>query len=70
MSGATGGQQELQCGELARIQMGLLNYDDAPACYLPDFAENEAIVGFDLLRHFNYTFDYPEGKIVMTQRKL
>jgi predicted aspartyl protease len=70
MSGAAGGQQELQCGELARIQMGRLNYDDAPACYLPDFAENEAIVGFDLLRHFNYTFDYPEGKIVMTQRKL
>jgi len=49
--------------------IGPINYDGAPTCMLPGTEREDSIVGFSLLKKFNYTFDYPEGKIYMRLRK-
>ena len=69
LSGAGGGLRSIQCGLLDKIQFGSLSYVDAHACYLDEWPVDEALVGFDFLHNFNFTFDYPDGKILMTQRK-
>jgi predicted aspartyl protease len=66
---ATGTTSEIECGQLERISMGQVSYDAAPTCMLTTQDRSESLVGFSFLKHFNYTFDYPEGKIYMSLRK-
>jgi predicted aspartyl protease len=66
---ATGTTSEVECGQLERISMGQVSYDAAPTCMLPTLERTFSLVGFSFLKHFNYTFDYPEGKIYMSLRK-
>ena len=67
--GASGSAREIECGQLEKIVVGPINYDGAPTCMLPGTEREDSIVGFSLLKKFNYTFDYPEGKIYMRLRK-
>jgi hypothetical protein len=32
-------------------------------------APREGIVGIDFIKHFNITFDYPDGKMIFFPRK-
>jgi hypothetical protein len=44
-------------------------YRPVPACMSNSMSDNDLLVGFDFLKHFNYVFDYPDGEIVLTMRK-
>jgi hypothetical protein len=64
--GASG--QEARCGRLPDAQVGPYKYQDAIACFVPNriFGLEGGLIGFDFLRHFNWTFDYPHGRVVLT----
>jgi hypothetical protein len=57
-----------------RIDMaaGPYRYTQAQTCFAPNdaFGRDGGLIGFDFLRHFNWTFDYPEAKLVLTPNGL
>ncbi len=56
------------CRRLPDTQVGPYKYQDAITCFVPNhiFGLEGGLIGFDFLRHFNWTFDYPHGKVVLT----
>ncbi len=56
------------CVRLNRVDVGPYGYENVPVCFGNPavFGKDGGLVGFDFLRHFNWTFDYPEGKLVLT----
>ncbi|MFN2459899.1 MAG: aspartyl protease family protein [Candidatus Velthaea sp.] len=71
--GADGGaMQSAPCVRLNAINVGPYRYEQAATCFAsPDaFGADGGLVGFDFLRHFNWTFDYPEAKLVLTPNGL
>lgn len=63
-----GGVEREECGRLDSVSVGPVVYQNAPACKSPSFSGNDAIVGFDFIKHFNIIFDYPEGKMLLLPR--
>jgi hypothetical protein len=61
------GEREWPCSRLNLISVGPYRYESSLVCFAdPDvFGENGGLIGFDFLRHFNWTFDYPDGKLVL-----
>ena len=61
-------QQSAPCVRLNRVDVGPYGYENVPVCFADPhtFGKDGGLVGFDFLRHFNWTFDYPEGKLVLT----
>jgi predicted aspartyl protease len=57
-----------RCVRLNEIQVGPYRYQKAAACFAANavFDPDGGLLGFDFLQHFNWTFDYPHGKIVLT----
>jgi predicted aspartyl protease len=62
------GDAPSRCVRLNEIQVGPYRYQKAAACFAGStiFDPDGGLLGFDFLRHFNWTFDYPHGKIVLT----
>ncbi|MBV8750452.1 MAG: aspartyl protease family protein [Candidatus Eremiobacteraeota bacterium] len=57
-----------RCSRLNRIEVGPYRYENVETCFGPArvFGRDGGLIGFDFLRHFNWTFDYPESKVVLT----
>ena len=62
------GTDAAKCVRLNEIQIGPYRYQKALSCFAPNdaFGSDGGLIGFDFLRHFNWTFDYPHGKLVLT----
>ena len=60
------------CVRLNEIQVGPYRYQKAPACFAVNdaFGSDGGLVGFDFLHHFNWTFDYPHNRVVLTPNGL
>jgi hypothetical protein len=71
--GVDGGAAEpAKCVRLNEIQVGPYRYQKALSCFAPNdaFGLDGGLIGFDFLRHFNWTFDYPHGRVVLTPNGL
>ena len=56
------------CGHAMSMEFGPIVYGNVPICF--DKAMHEdGYVGFDFLKHFNWTFDYQQGRIFLTPTK-
>ena len=57
-----------QCSRLNEILVGPYRYQNVETCFGPAkvFGRDGGLIGFDFLRHFNWTFDYAESKLVLT----
>ena len=62
------GDQLASCSRLNEMQIGPYRYQQALSCFAPNdaFGTDGGLIGFDFLRHFNWTFDYPDGTVVLT----
>ena len=71
--GVDGGAAEpAKCVRLNEVQVGPYRYQKAVSCFAPNdaFGVDGGLIGFDFLRHFNWTFDYPHGRVVLTPNGL
>jgi predicted aspartyl protease len=64
------GHETDTCGRLESLELGPIAYRPVPACMSDSMSDTDVLVGFDFLKHFNYVFDYPDGEIVLTARKI
>ena len=67
--GVDGSGAELaRCVRLNEIQVGPYRYQKAVSCFAPNavFDPDGGLIGFDFLRHFNWTFDYPHNHVILT----
>ena len=62
------GAEQANCARLNEIQIGPYRYQKALSCFAPNdtFGIDGGLIGFDFLRHFNWTFDYPHNRVVLT----
>jgi hypothetical protein len=68
-SGADGsGDSALLCVRISRMIVGPYPYENASTCFGSSAAFGAAggLIGFDFLRHFNWTFDYPHRRFILT----
>ncbi len=63
-----GGAVPARCVQFNEVQIGPYRYQKALSCFAPNdaFGVDGGLIGFDFLRHFNWTFDYPHGRLVLT----
>ena len=56
------------CARLSQLLVGPYRYENSVVCFASSrvFGSDGGLLGFDFLQHFNWTFDYPEGKFVLT----
>ncbi len=56
------------CYKLNEISVGPYRYQGASVCLAKEavFGKDGGLIGFDFLRHFNWTFDYTRSHVVMT----
>lgn len=57
-----------RCSRLNLIEVGPYSYQNVETCFASArvFGRDGGLIGFDFLKHFNWTFDYPEAKLVLT----
>ena len=62
------GQYPADCVRFNVIQIGPYRYEHALSCFAPNeaFGKSGGLIGFDFLKHFNWTFDYSRGQLVLT----
>lgn len=65
------GTQKAPCIR-TNMSVGPYRYQQALTCFAPGnvFGSDGGLIGFDFMRHFNWTFDYPEAKLVLTPNGL
>jgi hypothetical protein len=56
------------CGSLESLTIGPITYAGQEVC-LWGFPSNYALLGFDFLKHFDFVFDYPHGRMFMIPNK-
>ncbi len=56
------------CVRLTSMKVGPYAYTGVHTCFASSyvFSEDGGLIGFDFLKHFNWTFDYPDEKLVLT----
>jgi Aspartyl protease len=66
------GAFEAFCARINQMMVGPFRYENSKVCFGDPkaFDIDEGLIGFDFLRHFNWTFDYPEGKVVLTPNSI
>ncbi len=57
-----------RCGALASIAIGPISYNHVQTCFSHNWDAGTGLIGLDFLQNFNFTLDYPDGKIVMYKR--
>ena len=67
--GGVGGVERVECGHLNSLTIGSVLYQNPNVCTSFSFEGNDALVGLDLLKHFNITFDYPHSSLYLEPRK-
>jgi predicted aspartyl protease len=62
------GNVPARCSRLNQIEIGPYRYQNVETCFASAsvFGRDGGLIGFDFLKHFNWTFDYPESKLVLT----
>jgi hypothetical protein len=62
----------INCSRLQNVSVGPIRYENGETCFgsARAFGEKGGLIGLDFLRHFNWTFDYPDGKFVLTPNGL
>ena len=55
------------CGNIETLQVGPITFSGQPTC-LQNFGA-DMLVGYDFLKHFNYVFDYPHGRLFLPPTK-
>lgn len=56
-----------RCSRLGLVEVGPYRYENAETCFAGgSFGNDGGLIGFDFLKHFNWTFDYAESKLVLT----
>jgi predicted aspartyl protease len=57
-----------KCSRLGQLDVGPYKYQNVETCFALGsvFGRDGGLIGFDFLKHFNWTFDYPESKFVLT----
>ena len=60
------------CYRLSEVLIGPYRYQNASTCLASErvFGRDGGLIGFDFLRHFNWTFDYRRSRIVLTPNGL
>ena len=60
------------CYRLHEITIGPYRYQNATTCFASQkvFGKDGGLIGFDFLRHFNWTFDYTRNHLVLTPNGL
>ncbi len=68
LGGVDGRSEILPCSRIGNMSVGPVRYEHVLTCFGSDreWGSKGGLVGFDFLRHFNWTFDYPDGKLVLT----
>ncbi|MGH7661898.1 MAG: retropepsin-like aspartic protease family protein [Vulcanimicrobiaceae bacterium] len=70
MGGAGGDSQQIaSCGRIESIEIGKINYGNVPICFGRSkvlFGNDQGIIGLDFIKHFDLTFDYPDGLLYLT----
>jgi hypothetical protein len=56
-----------RCGILDSIQIGMVSYEEQPACFMQN-GSSVASIGYEFLRQLNVTFDYPDAAIALVPR--
>ena len=56
------------CGNFDRLELGPIVYANQAACEW-GFAGNYILLGYDFLKHFDVLFDYPHGRMLLTQTR-
>lgn len=72
-SGADGVQDEPDpCYLLNEMTVGPYRYQNPTVCLAKErvFGRDGGLIGFDFLRHFNWTFDYTRSRLVLTPNGL
>ena len=61
-------EESAPCVRITRVDVGPYGYENVPICFASPkvFGKEGGLVGFDFLQHFNWTFDYPDGKFVLS----
>jgi len=56
------------CTRINQMKVGPYPYENARVCFGPEraFGQKGGLLGIDFLKHFNWTFDYPDGKLILT----
>ena len=56
------------CTRLNHMSVGPYPYENGRVCFGPvrAFGQKGGLLGIDFLKHFNWTFDYPDGKLILT----
>jgi hypothetical protein len=58
------------CGNLESLTIGPITYSSRTACaWGMVFSTKDVLLGYDFLKHFDYVFDYPHGRMFMTPNK-
>jgi Aspartyl protease len=58
----------LGCGNIESLAIGPITYADQAVCVW-GFPGDFMLLGYDFLKHFDYIFDYPHGRMFMTPNK-
>jgi predicted aspartyl protease len=58
----------LGCTGIESMTIGPITYTNQEVC-LGGLFPSYMLIGFDFLKHFNYVFDYPHGRMFMTPNK-
>jgi hypothetical protein len=53
------------CANISTLSIGPIVYADESACEY-GLSANYMLLGFDFLKHFDFVFDYPHGRVFMT----
>jgi predicted aspartyl protease len=56
------------CASINTLSIGPITYADQSACEF-GMTGNYMLLGFDFLKHFDFVFDYPHGRMFMTPNK-
>lgn len=66
VDGRSNGQ--VACSRLTQMRVGPYPYENAQVCFGDPnvYGVKDGLIGFDFLKHFNWTFDYPDGKLILT----
>jgi hypothetical protein len=60
------------CYDIKESSIGPYRYENVTICLGKEsvFGKDGGLIGFDFLRHFNWTFDYPRSRVVLTPNGL
>jgi hypothetical protein len=68
VGGTAQSRETAPCIRPFRIMIGPIPYENGLTCFADPrtFGPDGGIIGFDFLRHFNWTFDYPHQRLILT----